>query len=195
MTRLFWIILAALAGGAALWYSFGERSSVPELAEVQVEDQGDQAVDLSAAGVELMHGDAGRLKWRLMAQSARFLQAGGVVEVDGPEIIYMLEGAEGELHVTAAKGLIEQDVERAKLWPDVEAVYQGNVIRAAELTYSGMENSLVLSGGVSLTGPTITCQAEELRFDMTTNVLTMGPGVHTTFLVELPVEEQGELTQ
>lgn len=190
MTRWLLILLLALVAGAGLWYVFAGQSQVPDLAEVEVEqDDEERPVDLSAAGVELMHGDEGRLKWRLMAQSARFLQEGGIVEVDGPEIVYMLEGMDGELHVNATQGVIEQDLETARLWPDVVAVYQDNVMNAQELTYSGAENTLRLTGGVSMAGPTITCSAQELAFDLTANILTMGPDVNATFLVELPQDE------
>ncbi|THB63526.1 MAG: LPS export ABC transporter periplasmic protein LptC [Desulfovibrio sp.] len=189
MARLFWGMLLILAGGAALWYFLGAGTGRPDLAEVEVDTEQDQAVDLSAQGVELLHGDQGSLKWRLTAQNARFLETGGVVDVDGPEIVYFMEDMEDELRVTAQKGLIEQDDQRARLWPDVVAVYQDNVIQGGELVYDGQGETLTLTGNVTFQGQELSCSADALVFDITDNVLTMGPNVHTTFVVDMSEPE------
>lgn len=187
------VLLAALLVGGlgfGVWAWMSQNQTVQKIQEVakDVDLEAEVGVDLSLKGVELTQGEAGATQWRLTAEKASYDQEQNRVEVDSPKVTYFLKDG-GELRVTAPSGEVRQDEQTASLWPEVEATYQNNDIRAERLTWSGENKTLVLSGNVRLENPDMEFTAPELRVLLDQNTLTAENGVHVVLRESAPIDQ------
>ena len=185
--------LLLLVAGGGFWYLYLENKTVDRLERAakeiakeagELDIQADVGVDLSLKGIKLSHGKEGQLHWKLTAQKAKYLQDQSEVQVEQPEIVYFFENDDRQLSVKAAKGLIEQEKEKARLWPEITARYGDMRLRADELEYSGKERELVLRGNVQLETPKLSCQAVEMRYGLERNDITARNGIHATISLD-----------
>lgn len=192
------ILLAALGG---VWYWWVQEKAAQHMQQTAervagVELQAELDVDLSLKGVTLSQGEKGELHWELKAEKAQYVQEKSMVEVTSPVISYKVTGGETMLTVQAPKGAIWQDQERARLWPDVRATYEQNVLTASELLYNGEQRSLELHGEVTLSGPRFVCRTAVLRYLLQEDVILAENGVDATLYVDADfMEEQGVVPQ
>lgn len=206
------VVVLLLAGGIYAWYAALQDKAVKKIQDVAKEVVQDVAkdvvkevgkdvvgegldpedlnvkaevdVDLSLKGIELSHGKEGQLHWKLTAKRAQYLQDQGVVEVTEPKISYHFVDDNKTLEVVAAQGRIEQQNERARLWPEVTAEYGENTLRADELEYEGERRELILSGNVQLMGPKLNCYAARMRYMLKTNDIIVEDGVKAQFILD-----------
>lgn len=198
---LFFGLLLLLAGLAGLWYWWVQHKAAEHLQQTAervagVELQAELDVDLSLKGVTLSQGEKGELHWELKAEQAHYVQDEGMVEVVAPTITYRTAGGEGLLTVQAPKGAIWQEQQRARLWPEVRATYEQNVLTAEELTYNGEQRALELRGNVTLAGDRFVCRTTVLRYRLEDDMITADNGVEATLYVDAGfMQEQGVLPQ
>lgn len=194
-------VVLLLAGLGGLWYLWVQQKAVEHLQDTaakvaDVELQAELDVDLSLKGVTLSQGEKGELHWELKADKAQYVQDKSMVEVTAPTIVYKVSGGEAMLTVQAPQGAIWQEEERARLWPDVRATYEQNVLTADELVYNGKNRELTLSGEVTLAGPRFVCSAALLRYLLQDDLILAENGVQATIYVDAGfMEPQGEQQQ
>lgn len=195
------VVLLLLAGLAGLWYWWVQQKAMEHLQDTaakvaDVELQAELDVDLSLKGVTLSQGEKGELHWELKAEKAQYVQDKSMVEVSAPTIVYKVSGGEAMITVQASQGAIWQEEERARLWPDVHATYEQNVLTADELVYDGKNRELRLSGEVTLEGPRFVCRTARLRYQLQDDLILAENGVQATVYVDADfMAPQGELQQ
>ncbi len=194
MRRLVLILgLLLLVAGGVIWYLYLESTTVDKIEKAakeiakeagDLDVQAEVGVDLSLKGIKLSHGKEGQLHWKLTAQKAKYLQDKNQVLVDSPNIIYFFENEDKQLNVKAANGLIEQDKEKARLWPEITANYGDMSLRADELEYSGKDRMLVLRGNVQLENPKMSCRADQMSYSLKNNDIKAENGIHATIRLD-----------
>lgn len=195
------VVILLLAGLGGMWYWWVQQRAVEHLQETasrvaDVELQAELDVDLSLKGVTLSQGEKGELHWELKAEKAQYVQDKSMVEVTAPTIIYKVSGGDTMLTVQAPQGAIWQEDERARLWPDVRATYEQNVLTADELVYDGKSRALILSGDVTLVGPRFVAHTARLRYLLEDDRIVAENGVDATIHVDAAfMEPQGEQQQ
>lgn len=129
----------------------------------------DVEIDMAAKGVELSHGDQGRLIWRLRAQGATYDQDKGLVLVQAPEIAYFTS-PEDDLRVSAPQGSVDQKMSAVTLGPIVIANYKNISLTANQVMYDGkgllkaMGEAVVRQEGVTLTAPVMSYDLDKRLF-------------------------------
>ncbi len=185
--------LLLLVAGGVIWYLYLEHKTVDKFEQAakeiakeagELEIQADVGVDLSLKGIKLSHGKEGHLHWKLTAKKANYLHDQGQVLVEFPEIIYFFEEDAKRLRVKSDKGLIEQENEKARLWPEIRATYGDMRLRADELEYSGKDRMLNLHGKVQLETPKLSCQAAEMHYNLKDNTIAANNGIHATISLD-----------
>lgn len=187
------IALLLLVAGGVIWYLYLENKTVEKIERAakeiakeagELDVQAEVGVDLSLKGIKLAHGKEGHLHWKLTAKKAKYLQDQKQVLVESPNIIYFFENGDKQLTVKAANGLIEQENEKARLWPEITANYGDMLLRADELEYSGKNRMLELRGNVQLASPKMTCRAAQMSYSLKSNDITAEDGIHATINLE-----------
>ena len=187
------VLLLLLAAGGVIWYYYLEHATVDKIEQAakeiakeagELDVQAEVGVDLSLKGIKLSHGKEGHLHWKLTAQKAKYLQDQNQVLVESPHIIYFLGNEDKRISVRAANGVIEQENEKARLWPEIIANYDDMRLRADELEYSGKDRMLILRGDVQLENPKMSCRAAEMSYNLKNNDITAENGVHASIKVE-----------
>ncbi len=185
--------LLLLVAGGVFWYLYLEHKTVDKLEKAakeiakeagDLDIQADVGVDLSLKGIKLSHGKEGQLHWKLTAEKANYLQDKAQVQVESPEIVYFFKGDSKQLSVKAEKGLIEQENEKARLWPEINAIYGDMQLRADELDYAGKDRILTLRGNVQLETPKLSCQAAEMHYNLKDNTITAENGIHAAISLD-----------
>lgn len=197
MSRLLLILLLVAALGTGYWLMM-DKEPEQNLKKIDIDEshlalQADVGVDLSLSGVELTHGEEGRMQWKLTADKARYLEDKGLISLEGPRIEYRTYQDPHSIIVTAEKGLVDQENRNAELWSGLEGTYGDNVIHAERLEYTGQDKILLITGNVVLEGPRWRCETGRMRFILEDNVLVMEQGVRAEVYTDLslpPVTEE-----
>lgn len=117
-------------------------------------------VDLSMEGVTFSQGEAGKLLWNLKSKHAEYAQDKGLVRLTEPELTYVprQDGKEiggagegnGTVRVISPLGEVDKSGRYARLWSGVRISYRDLTVLGEELTYSGDDRDLILTGNVQL---------------------------------------------
>lgn len=161
-------VLAAL--GAGIWWFSTRGEMFPRIGE-QVE------VDLSLQGVRLSMGKEGRQSWSLQAEKARFDEETGLLHLSLPRVIYQGEPGDAPVSVQAPEGEVSQERNTARMWPEVQAEYQGYTVTADRLEYVGKQDRITFTGDVLMSGKGSAIRAPEAAIDLKENVMTARGGV------------------
>lgn len=165
------IIAAAVAiavAGAAVWYFVQQSALLKEAAKIAENVD----VDVSMQGLTLTQGEEGAMRWKLVAESATYLQEQGRIRVDGPLITYYRQDSGEEIEVRAPQGEVDQNTEEAWLWPDVEMRSGQSTVTAEKLHYAGSGRTITLTGGVVLKRPDMRVDAENAVVELESNSIT-----------------------
>lgn len=165
------LVLAVTAGLIWAWTAY-ERS-VARLAKTGA----DLNVDVSAETVTLIQGEGGQARWRLEAQSARYDNERGLVEVVKPQVRYYTGQDQAELLVNAPQGLVDRGSDSATLWPEVTAQYGDMSLRADKLVYLGKNKTLEMTGRVELRRAGMELNAPTVVVDVTSKNVQAMSGV------------------
>ncbi len=173
------LLLVAAAVATAMIHSYVSNRAVTEIRQAVRKGQmgPESAVDLSLRGVELTQGEQGEEVWKLKARGAWYEQAGGVIQVSQPEIIYYLRSDRSELLVRSSRGVVSQQDRLARLWENVEIERNGGSIRSDLLIYNGTDHTLNMPGEARFDGPDLYGTASGVTVYLNDNVLRAEGGV------------------
>lgn len=170
MLRRLAVLLLVLALFAIIGFvlvKLTERAGLmPDLGELAT----DLEIDMAATGVELSHGDQGKLIWRLRAEAASYDQEKSLVLVEAPTIAYFPQMENDALRVSAPRGSVDQRTSVVTLWPNVAAAYKNTSLAADQIVYDGkgllkaMGNAVVRQEGVTLTAPVMSYDLDKRLF-------------------------------
>lgn len=170
------LIAAALVvavGGAIAWYFVQQSALLKEAAKIAENVD----VDVSMQGLTLTQGEEGAMRWKLVAESATYLQEQGRIRVDGPLITYYRKDSDEPIEVRAPQGEVDQNTEEAWLWPDVEMRSGQSTVTAEKLHYAGSGRTITLTGGVVLKRPDMRVDSESAVVELESNSITATGGV------------------
>jgi LPS export ABC transporter protein LptC len=167
------LIFAAALAGTGIWYLVQQSRVLQEARDLA----GDVDVDVSMEGLTLSQGEEGKLRWKLEAAGAKYLQEQGRIRVDEPRITYYPKEDGRRLDVSAPEGEVDQDTEEAWLWPEVYMKSNDSVITAERLYYAGDNGTISLTGGVVLEREDMRVTSESAVIDLKSNAVVAGGGV------------------
>jgi len=159
---VFGLVLSLLATMGIVFVRLTERAGLmPDLGELSI----DVNIDMAAKGIELVHGQEGRLLWRLQAQSASYDQEENLVLAQVPDITYFTDAQGSALLVSAPQGEVRQESGEVRLWPQVAAQYEKASLTAREILYNG-QGLLTASGEPILRQEGLTLTASVMSYDL-----------------------------
>lgn len=170
------LLLLALVLGLGLWGWSEIRERLRPAAELVKEIPDNVEVDVSARGVTLSQGEAGRINWKLFAASAAYDQETGEAVLDNPEVTYRLDDGR-EITVAAPKGVVDRAEDTASLGPHVTANFGDARLTGKQLDYDGQSQSIEVSGDVVLERPDMILAAPVLVFSLETGNISARGGV------------------
>ncbi|MEG6548699.1 LPS export ABC transporter periplasmic protein LptC [Desulfocurvibacter africanus] len=170
---VFFLVLSLLAVIGFALVKLTERAGLmPDLSGFVT----DVEIDMAAKGIELTHGNEGKLIWRLRAESASYDQEKGLVLVQTPNIDYFTQPSDKLLHVRAPQGSVHQESSEVHFWPEVTALYEKASLTAKEIMYDG-QGLLTASGGAVVKQEGVTLMAPVMHFDLNARVFVAEGGV------------------
>lgn len=170
---VFLLVLALLAVIGFAIVKLTERAGLmPDLSDFV----SDVEIGMAAKGIELIHGNQGKLIWRVRAESATYNQDKGFVLVQAPDIDYFTQPKGSVLRVRAPQGSVQQESSEVHLWPEVTALYEKASLKAKEVMYDG-QGLLTATGEVVVEQEGVRLMAPIMHFDLNEHVFVAEGGV------------------
>ncbi|MDK2955000.1 MAG: hypothetical protein PWQ57_496 [Desulfovibrionales bacterium] len=155
MPRLLAVLLVLAAAAGAGYFFFGRGGAgndapPPVVSNQSAASESQPEADIVADAIELTQGQAGRIMWSLKADTGRYHEQDGLIDLDEPRITYFLGEKREEVHLGSQAGTVYQKQDRIVLSELVSGSYDAFDIKANRLDYEGEGGALILSGAVSL---------------------------------------------
>jgi LPS export ABC transporter protein LptC len=150
------LVLAAAAGVGYIFFGLddgddaGSGSVSPVVSDQNATPESQPEADIVADSIELTQGRAGRIMWSLKADTGRYHETDGLIDLEEPRITYFLGKDREEVRLGSRAGTVYQQQDRVVLSERVSGAYDAFDIKANRLDYEGEGGELILSGAVSL---------------------------------------------
>lgn len=158
-----------------LFLVFWQRSPGPRLIEINQQME----VDMNIREFSMVQGQEGVSSWELFSDNAGFLEDKKVYTLDNPVITYHLRNSSGSLVIRSSKGLVLQEENIVRLWPDVRAEHGEITVNSDKATYMGGDNHILLEDNVVFRGRGIIVNSPRSRINLDDEQIVSTGGVRT----------------
>lgn len=163
-----WLLLgSAFLISAAIWLGYHYLLATSDSTSPQAK----QALKASLKDIELVHGQGGKVVWRLKASSSHMSPEGETIFFQEPRLRYLMENGTDVVQAASAQGSLDREQGRANFWPDVAVHYQNMDLRAGRMVYNANQKQLHFSQGVEAKGSEIEISSKKAELALSKRVL------------------------